>query len=697
MNKLQTINPKILAKINEELKEKDLDWLQVGVILVRDEQFYRVERIFLSSIDYWDKDKKETRKKAVTKVNLSRYRYLSKEWIKDDEKELTLDNLKYYGYDCPIITDNFEEYLKNVINDISIKETPEESPISESTEVGFRLGKDHLIELQNKAKYKLMQVEAKSRALKAILATKRRELEAIADSFKKQLKTINRVIYSIELYLGVKEDIVHLLQGENAPSDEPIAIRQMLLYMDEEVAEWRKGGLDFKSIDMFDTWIKKDRNFEKLLPEKKGVVGIRIRRKDKEYEGYDPIQKALYNEANMSCYFLIRNGENVYAIWTKMGENFPSRLFPKKDEFQNLLEQWKKVNWESDKEVIEDKLFNYKRVFLVLKGIVERTQIFHPLPVEDLDIFRPESYGNFINYIYDDETALPDGRLRYNEWKRELNKGLKRGSRIYIGRQAPSTGGKARTFNERAYDSVDPDRCFLYSWETYSAPSPGIYTLEEGEEEIRIEIYEYYKTNKAGKKVYLNDVDEERWGNEHSWLSSQEYDKKIYKGVTRRGTGKFKSVKQKYWYIRYNPGGEARSGWDDWEGHPRKNKISYRIYSYDSFIFNYDALPLEDIDFYLESRIDRPNYLEMLPTLQDLKALRLKEMEWEKHFAELTKNEIKKSLKLDDRYDLDILLEIWDAIDWWKKKVIWKRPISKDDAKALRMIKSRVINKLKGN
>jgi len=39
--------------------------------------------------------------------------------------------------------------------------------------------------------------------------------------------------------------------------------------------------------------------------------------------------------------------------------------------------------------------------------------------------------------------------------------------------------------------------------------------------------------------------------------------------------------------------------------------------------------------------------------------------------------------------------EIWKAVDWWKHKVIWKRPIRQDDAKAWRMIKGRINREIK--
>ena len=99
------------------------------------------------------------------------------------------------------------------------------------------------------------------------------------------------------------------------------------------------------------------------------------------------------------------------------------------------------------------------------------------------------------------------------------------------------------------------------------------------------------------------------------------------------------------------------------------------LYPGDEFVLNYDRLSLDDIEYYINSRIDRENYLSMLPILRGIRHERLKEMEWERGFVE----NLSLRMKIKEN-------AVWKAIEWWKNKVIWKRPIMKDDAKALRMI-----------
>jgi hypothetical protein len=124
----------------------------------------------------------------------------------------------------------------------------------------------------------------------------------------------------------------------------------------------------------------------------------------------------------------------------------------------------------------------------------------------------------------------------------------------------------------------------------------------------------------------------------------------------------------------------------------RKNKVGWLCSPVENEVLNYDKISLDDIEFYLNSRVDRPNYLYMLPILKYLRKKRLEEIEWEKNFVKMVVGEL---MKTSTETEESIEKLVWEAIDWWKYKVIWKRPITEDDEKALRMIKSRVFNTIK--
>lgn len=73
----------------------------------------------------------------------------------------------------------------------------------------------------------------------------------------------------------------------------------------------------------------------------------------------------------------------------------------------------------------------------------------------------------------------------------------------------------------------------------------------------------------------------------------------------------------------------------------------------------------------------------MLPLLETIREARLKEIEWEESFVKLLEGRTRKPE-----------MDIWDAVEWWKLKNKWKRPISQDDEKAIRMIEKRLNSNL---
>lgn len=92
-------------------------------------------------------------------------------------------------------------------------------------------------------------------------------------------------------------------------------------------------------------------------------------------------------------------------------------------------------------------------------------------------------------------------------------------------------------------------------------------------------------------------------------------------------------------------------------------------------VINYDNVTFEEIDYYLKSRVDRSNYLEMFRPLIGLRDELLKDIEKEKDFVKMVEGETGKSES-----------EVWEALRWWKLKNKWKRSLTSDDSKAYRMI-----------
>jgi len=146
------------------------------------------------------------------------------------------------------------------------------------------------------------------------------------------------------------------------------------------------------------------------------------------------------------------------------------------------------------------------------------------------------------------------------------------------------------------------------------------------------------------------------------------------------------TYKKEIFSIKYNPGGTI---WTEYGHHERKHRISFDVFPYDDFLFNYEQIDTESIEFYLNSRADRPNYYRMIPLLKELLSRRQEEHKWEKSFVQMVVDNAKRKLGVINEKMCEKF--VWECIEWWKRKVITKRPITKDDTLALRMIEKRVL------
>ncbi len=567
--------------------------------------------------------------------------------------------------------------------------------INSETAIMSKNDKNALLAMQDELNKKKNTAELIARFVNLEMEKRKRDLERIKEQMygvvkdmKKKVEKIMKVILTIELYLGINETITCICDGAKADVNTPITFRQAVLYMDEEIGHWEKGGLDYNDIEWFDKWLVEEDHYKKLLPEEKGMVVFRPRRFAKDYGG-DAYRNAMANQPNLNhTYILIRNGECLYRIFTEKIVILP-RLFPLRKELQTMFDDMLKAQQESSwehrkeekKEAFEDSMYQYKKRAALMQGLIDRSEVFHPLPCK-INIFNLEETKELVNFVYDDEATLPSGRMTFEEWKNSINESITHGSRVML------TGDYSSWGYTYASDEMK-ERLFYYTNSTPRKPEQGIYDVELVTEKIREWIdedeYAKYKDSVLEIKATRDDRKTRNWreiGDAHPnkkppRIPIVEYDAIWNKPHLR---------------ILYNPKDTVYGGWSaDFDPHERKKRIGFKIYPDDSFVLHYDRISLDDINFYLESRIDRPNYLEMMPVLVKMKSFMEEESKKEAPFIQMITGSLMS--KLPGMTVDEISARVTRCVEWWKWKNKIKRPLDKNDQLAIRMIEKRACSK----
>jgi len=597
----------------------------------------------------------------------------SENWEGTEWRSYGSDNIDIFinRYGSKKLVKPLNEYLneadKILSGEKSIDEYKDNTNISAENALVHASSKEYLQILQSGLKEKENYINLIHESIKFQIEKKRQQLEAVREQlsgvlseFRKKVSKLEEVIWMIELYLGINEKIIQIKEGPKANADTVIYFRQETLFMDEEVGDPEDSGIDFQRIEQFDEWISK--NINRILPEEKSVVVFRVRRDDKKYSD-NPFINRMLNRENKETYVLIKNGECLYRIWgdIKMGE----RLFPQKAEFLLIQEKIIKNVEEGNeryvkqlKEDLDNKSIIYQRQLIMLQGLFDRTEVFSPYG-ERIKLISADIHDSGrVKFIYDGEIKLPDNKIPYWDWHKNINENLQEGDRIIIG---------------GSYENVDiKDRLddrYSSEYREIKAPNNGLYTVE------------LYKRQRKDA-IYIDNPDYNKNINEN-YNNRKQILKKDSLGQIE-----YREWVEEFLCIRYNPKDTVYNLWDRWsDAHDRKNRLSFKIYPNDKFLINFDKVNNDDIEFYLNSRVNRRHYLKMMPLLYKIKQLKIEEKEAEKDFIIMIKGELIKSYKGDHE---SIIIK---GINWWKLKNKWKRSLKSDDAKAYRMI----INWIKKN
>lgn len=548
-----------------------------------------------------------------------RYSFVSMNFVETDRNRISLKDLEEYyrkalhDFDSTVNTvvfDGQQSLLEQTDSQLLLKQSD-----SQSTELATanKKLKEELITYSHKMEILANQAEEIQTVLKCYVEHKKSLLNEQLKSFNNQLsqykskiREINQMISMIELYCGIEEEVRTITVGQPASVDTKISIRQKILFMDEECAVsdvygHLEDGFDYNNIDDFCAWLKDNHNRDQVIPEQKAIVVLKPRRYNKDYK--NPYDNEVLNRYNRESYILIRNGENLYLIFT---ENFYiyDTVFPSKDIAKKLFEKISTQDFHKKFEEIDYRsILERARTFAIfIQGVLDRTTLLHPIK-ENSNYFT----GNAnVEFIYDDDNILSDGRLRYKEWVREINKEIKIGSRIVFNEQQFLTDyGSTTDYYEECFKK--------YYREFPNIPEDGIYEVSE------IITDKYY-----GERICF----------------------------------------------KYKPGGYK----------DRTTAVTFCARRNDDWIINYDQLELNDVDYYLNSRIDRPSYNNFIPLLKTVRQQLVKEQQSEQLFIDLIMN----NLELNDRQI------VTDCITWWKYKNKIKRSIDKDDTLAYKMMTNKI-------
>jgi len=473
-----------------------------------------------------------------------------------------------------------------------------------------------------------LALDAKRAEMRVLFDAQMSEALAARKPLEEKLKRLEEGLWTLGLYAGDAERILTLRDGEPAPADTPITVRQLVLAMDEECAVAAEdGGLDALTIEEFDAWLLADpTHLDQVFPEQKGVVGLVPRWSDKDYG--DPWANVAMEKENKQTYLLIRNGECLYRYVTDFVAG--PRLVPTAAEFTDCFvdrafnwttREYERVElrpgtpaWEKAESQADAIRRHYMRVGLILQGLCDRTTVLQPMaqPVKFLDV---EDYdAGRIVIVTNAERVLTDGGESFTDWQQRLMREVRPGMRI------------------------------IGAFDTYGSR----------------EQWEIWPTNAGRPPSYVPHTVTERLAG-----------------------GRMKILYERTDTVWRTP--SRATGWRYDDG-PAKVRASC-VFAEDSELFlPFDLVEVEDMERYLRSRLERRGYLKMFPLLKAAIRAKRAEATEEEPFRQMLAG----VLARDNNVPVaEAEASVDELVSWWKLANRQHRPLvgsEADNAKAVRMI-----------
>lgn len=329
------------------------------------------------------------------------------------------------------------------------------------------------VESATDAQIAAIKQKSELRAAHDLIKKKEYELRSAMDQLHRSIAVIKnelqrkmKALYAIQTFFGVNEEIIQLRDGEPASEEEPLTLFQQVLYMDEEIGVWADGGIDYKDIDKFDAWISD--NYKIFLHAPKSVCVFQIRREGKDYG--DLISNLVENQYNSTTYFLIRNGDKLFRIWSDI--IVYGFLFPHSKWLEQLLADYK--GYSNRDEIIKEKMQSgfdkYVMGMIAIQGLIERTDVLGTGLRGKVNIMHNKLDGVVLVRDGEQEHWIGDGHKPWYAYCKDNASTIDVGSRVVLRRHIHVSG---EHHGSRCEWRVSPFR-------TWISPSMReIHTIEE--------------------------------------------------------------------------------------------------------------------------------------------------------------------------------------------------------------------------
>lgn len=233
-------------------------------------------------------------------------------------------------------------------------------------------------------------------------------------------KEVEKGLRSLRLYTGEGVEVVELAKGPSAPSSEPLTVYQRKLYMDEEFAAWDEVDrmFDYGHSELFFTALRENPDLrEQLIPARRGVVGMAIRRTDVNYDAKniaEAMAAAEMNRANKALFLLVRDGDNWYQVFSsEPSHELSPRLFPTRNEMDHIFagldgEQigFEDLRFTNRTTEYDRKALSYKRFLILACGLDHRCKLFGDFypERESLSFISVGFQAKYMKFVADDDS-----------------------------------------------------------------------------------------------------------------------------------------------------------------------------------------------------------------------------------------------------------------------------------------------------